>query len=516
MNLDSLNPYPAWRAGQMEACQAIVEAVMDGQRIITYKGPTGSGKSLVLSVAARALLVEGTIKRATYTTPQRQLVHQLAGDERLGITALLGRANYPCRKMPKGNAGDCPVPAKARRKTCPGCPYLAARDAYTEATVGATTLDKLLTDRSLPSADLLIVDESQGLEMKLIDQRSIILPEWMDLAGDLPEQMEIWLKAIREKQLKYEMKLERVFSRIAPPGESEEVKNLMGYVDASDAAKVARTLERINRALDKAQAISRIVSEAPGSYVIDGKTRAFKLISGREQFREFIMGTQAVILASGTPCTQLLADDYLTVCAPHPVDIERRRVYYNPVGKMNFQEREKTIDIMAERIVELHRKYNRSTLVHCHSYKIADQLINAIHDLGVRPMWTERGKQEENIKKWMDADDCCLMSVACEEGLDLPGEKYPLNIIAKVPFLPYKTDPWTERRKAADNLLPAERRWENVSVALAIQQAAGRCTRGPGDWSETYILDSSFEWFYKRNFNLFESWFKDALCKVVR
>jgi len=88
MNLDSLNPYPAWREGQKEACQAIVEAVMDGQRIITYKGPTGSGKSLVLSVAAMALLEEGAIKRATYTTPQRQLVHQLAGDERLGIGQL--------------------------------------------------------------------------------------------------------------------------------------------------------------------------------------------------------------------------------------------------------------------------------------------------------------------------------------------------------------------------------------------------------------------------------------------
>lgn len=517
MNLDSLNPYPAWRQGQREACQAIVEAVMAGERIITYKGPTGSGKSLVLSVAARALLEEGgEIKRATYTTPQRQLVYQLAGDERLGITALLGRANYPCHKMPQGSAGDCPVPAKARRKTCPRCPYLAARDAYVEASVGATTLDKLLTDRSLPPAELLIVDESQGLEMKLIDQRAAILPEWMDLAGDLPEQMGIWLAAIRDKQLKYEMKLEKLFARLAPADESEEVKSLMGYVDASDAAKVARSLEKINRAMDKAQAITRIVSEAPESFVIDTKTRAFKLISGREQFREFIMGTRAVILASGTPCTQLLADDYVTICAPHPVDVDRRRVYYDPVGKMNYQEREKTIDIMAERIVELHRKYNRSTLIHCHSYGIADRLGEAIRDLDVRAMWVMPREREQSIERWKAAEDACLMSVACEEGLDLAGEKYPLNVIAKVPFLPYKSDEWTEKRKAADNLLPAERRWENVSVALAIQQAAGRCTRGPGDWSETYILDSSFEWFYKRNYNLFEAWFKDALCKVVR
>ena len=516
MNLDSLNPYPAWRAGQREACQAIVEAVMDGVQIITYKGPTGSGKSLVLSVAARALLEEGTIKRATYTTPQRQLVHQLAGDERLGITALLGRANYPCHKMPQGNAGDCPVPAKARRKTCPRCPYLAARDAYVEASVGATTLDKLLTDRSLPPAELLIVDESQGLEMKLIDQRAAILPEWMDLAGDLPEQMGIWLAAIRDKQLKYEMKLERAFARLAPAGESEEVRSLMGYVDVSDAAKVARSLERIKRAMDKAQAIARIVSEAPESFVIDGKTRAFKLISGREQFQEFIMGTRAVVLASGTPCTQLLTPEYAEVVAPHPVDVDRRRVYFLPCGKMNYDSREATMDIMGAKIAELHQKYNRNTLVHCHAFRIADVLGNIIRDNGCRVKWVEQKVREESIQAWQEADDCVLMSVACEEGLDLPGEKYPLNIIAKVPFLPYKSDEWTERRKKQDNKLPAGQRWENVSVALAIQQAAGRCTRGPGDFSETYILDSSFEWFYKRNYNLFEVWFKDALCKVVR
>ena len=266
----------------------------------------------------------------------------------------------------------------------------------------------------------------------------------------------------------------------------------------------------------EAQAIARIVSEAPESFVIDGKTRAFKLISGREQFREFIMGTQAVVLASGTPCTQLLEDDYVTICAPHPVDVERRRVYYDPVGKMNYQEREKTIDIMAERIVELHQKYNRSTLIHCHSYGIADRLGEAIRDLDVRAMWVMPREREQSIERWKAAEDACLMSVACEEGLDLAGEKYPLNVIAKVPFLPYKSDEWTEKRKASDNLLPAERRWENVSVALAIQQAAGRCTRGPGDFSETWILDASFEFFYKRNYNLFESWFKDALCKVVR
>ncbi len=56
---------------------------------------------------------------------------------------------------------------------------------------------------------------------------------------------------------------------------------------------------------------------------------------------------------------------------------------------------------MAERIVELHRKYNRSTLIHCHSYGIADRLGKAIHDLGVRAMWViprKRGAEHRALE----------------------------------------------------------------------------------------------------------------------
>lgn len=518
MSLDSLNPYPAWRQGQREACQAIVEAVMDGVQIITYKGPTGSGKSLVLSVAARALLEEGGIKRATYTTPQRQLVHQLAGDERLEITALLGRANYPCHKMPQGSAGDCPVPAKARRKTCPRCPYLAARDAYVEAAVGATTLDKLLTDRSLPPAELLIVDESQGLEMKLIDQRAAILPEWMDLAGDLPEQMDIWLAAIRTKQLKYEGRLEKLFARLAPPGESEDVKSLMGYVEAEDAAKVARSLERINRALDKALAISRIVSEAPESYVIDGKTRAFKLISGREQFREFIMGTSSVILASGTPTTQLIAEDYITISSPHPVPVEQRMVYFHPCGKMAMGARDETLEKMGPMIAKMHKAHGQNTLCHCHSYKIAGDLGQILYDEGCSPMFTDRECREDGVEKWKASTGRILLSVGMEEGLDLPGPKNCLNIIVKVPFQ-YLGDEWIVRRNEHDKYLPIEQRYSDVATITALQQACGRIVRGQDDLGpngkpkECWILDSSLEGLYKRCWQLFQPWFRESLCR---
>jgi Rad3-related DNA helicase len=110
----------------------------------------------------------------------------------------------------------------------------------------------------------------------------------------------------------------------------------------------------------------------------------------------------------------------------------------------------------------------------------------------------------------MDLEDVALMAVACEEGLDLAGEKYPLNIIAKIPY-GFRGSDWVLAREAQDKPLQNDQRFEEVRIATAIQQAAGRCCRGPSDRSETYILDSSFEVFYKRNYNLFQPWFRESL-----
>ena len=511
--IDDLNPYDSFRVHQRESIEEIISAALNGNRVIEYSAPTGAGKSIVLTIACKALREEG-FQRATYTTPQKTLVSQLANDKHLNITSLLGRGNYSCKKVKSGVASDCPVPAKLRRKNCPNCPYIQVKDMFLASDLGCATLDKILVDRSLPVPNILVIDESQGLEMKLIENRSIAIPDRVDL-NDLEESVRLWVRDTELEVAKYELKQSRAFERIRPDNVTDEVASLMGFVDSTEATKIAKTLEKIQRVCEKAKGVLQIIQESPDSFIVDPKTRQFKLISGKAQFNAMIRGIDLIILASGTPCTSLLTTDFATIVAPHPVEVERRRVYYDPCGKMNYQERDKTIDIMASRIAELHNKYNRNTLIHCHSFVIADKLGNAVYDMGVRCKWIDKGKRDECITGWKELNYVALMSVACEEGVDLPGEKYPLNIIAKIPFLPYKSDAWTDKRKEADMKLPAEQRWENVSVATAIMQAAGRTTRGPDDWSETYILDGSFEYFYKKNYVLFLPWFRDALMRKV-
>jgi Rad3-related DNA helicase len=520
--LDELCPYTSFRPGQAATIEALLERARSGEKIIELNSPTGTGKSLMLTVFCRAMIEEDPDRKAIYCSPQKALVGQLAGDEKLGIVSLLGRGNYRCERAKSGLAVDCPVPAKARRQTCPHCEYQVQKDKFLAAGLGAATLDKILVDRSIQKPSILIVDESQGLEEKLINQSEIGIPEAVDIK-DLVESSKLWVTRIELEILKAETKLEKVFSGqlVEEKPRQVRVKTLAddfakhvaaksGVFDQDAATKLAKELVRLNRICEKARGVLQMAEEAPDSFIIT-KDRTFRMMSGRQAFQNLIMNVKVCVLASGTPNTQLLAPPgYAQVVAPHPIPIERRMVYFEPIGKMNVASRDATMEKMAIRIAELHKKHHKNTIVHCHSYKIADRIGNILYDEGVRCKWVEPKDREGSIRAWMELENVALMAVACEEGLDLAGEKYPLNIIAKIPF-GFRGDDWMLAREAQDKPLQNDLHFEDVRVATAIQQAAGRCTRGPGDFSETYIMDSSFEQFYRRNYNLFQHWFRDAL-----
>ena len=499
--IDKLNPYDSFRPGQKETIEKLLEEVRSGSNVLELNSPTGTGKSLMLTVLCRVLMEENDGWNSIYTSPQRGLVHQLSNDKRLDIAALLGRSNYPCDRAKTGLAVDCPIPPKMRRKTCPRCAYQIAKDKFLVAPLGCATLDKILTDRSIPKPSIMICDESQGLEEKLLNNSEIGIPDDVDL-NNLVESSKLWIRNIEMEIMKVETKLEKAFER-------NMNAELRDFIKEIDTTAMAKTLVRYNRILAKAQGVLRVAESDPSSFIIT-KDRAFKMMSGRQQFQDMIMNVDLVILASGTPCTRLLANEYQTICAPHPIDVSRRMIYFDPVGRMNVDSRDATMEIMGPKIAELHNRHHRSTIVHCHSYPIATRLGNIIYDEGARCQWVDPKDREGSIKAWMDSDDSVLMAVACEEGLDLAGEKYPLNIIAKVPF-GFRGDEWMLTREKKDKPLPNYQHFEDVRVATAIQQAAGRCTRGPEDFSETYIMDASFEAFYRRNHNLMQPWFKEAL-----
>jgi Rad3-related DNA helicase len=241
-----------------------------------------------------------------------------------------------------------------------------------------------------------------------------------------------------------------------------------------------------------------------------GIVTRFKVLDATVPFREMIRPLKVVILASGTPTTQLLAkpSEYKSIKMAHPIDKSRRMIYYKPIGKMNKDGREGTIPVMANEIAELHNFYGKNSIIHCASYDIAKAfekcLVGSVKNL----VCQDQDTKQDDFDRWQQTDDCLFLSVAMEQGIDLKGPRYPLNIIAKVNF-PYLGDDWIQERNKLDNKM-----WYNITTALNVVQACGRTTRDPTDYSESWLLDASFGWFYNSHKKLFPNWFHEALVLV--
>ena len=501
MNLQKYNAYPEYRPGQEKAVQDLLDAFQrcqeNGCNVTELSAPVGSGKTIVLRSCGKALLdiYPDEITKVTYTTPLTSLVNQIKNDKMLKLPTVMGRSNYRCPTFPGLYADDCPYRsvalAKKRPQSCRSCPYNRARSAFRESSFGACTLDFYLYNHL--ETDVLIVDESSSLEDRLLDNFGIALPEQIDLQNLWNSIMD-WMEVLEEEAEEYIERLEALNLNSSRRDLLNQIKD------------ITKKLNTAQRTIAKCTRILRIIHEKH-EFFIDSQ-RNFKLIRGTHPFNTMSKSVQFIIMASGTPTTSLICDNFLRVRAPHPIPVENRRVYYQPVGKMGRKQQDETIPAMAKKILQIHETYPRSTIVHCHSYGIAKKLKENMHHPAV--LLQESGQRKEALTDFMNAQECIFLSVNYSEGIDLKGDKFQRNLIAKVPY-PNLVDEWVVKRNEADKTKLKMDLWYRLSTAVDIQQASGRCTRDLNDYSETYILDENFGFFYKSNKNLFEPWFLEAL-----
>jgi Rad3-related DNA helicase len=78
------------------------------------------------------------------------------------------------------------------------------------------------------------------------------------------------------------------------------------------------------------------------------------------------------------------------------------------------------------------------------------------------------------------------------------------QIIVKLPFLSLAD----ARIKKKAEMFPD---WYLMQMWVEVMQASGRATRNEDDYSTTYILDASFEYFYDKAKKSLPGWFKERL-----
>jgi Rad3-related DNA helicase len=505
MDLDEYNIYPKYRMGQKEAIQHVLDAyekIRSGEiksKVVELAAPTAMGKTIVNRAIGLALLEQypDTFQDVVYTTPLRNLVKQIRDETALGIPTVMGRSNYPCIAVPGLDAGECPFRTaalmKQRPKECNHCEYTVAKRQFKSAAIKACTLDFALYN-TLP-VDMYIFDESTGIEDKLLNHFELVLPNFIDLSN-LPNSIHRWMLDMFDEKEEFENELESIMKRRKDSNDAKYLKLLQ---------EATRKLNRIDRQIDKASRIM-LLAKNPDDYYVDD-SRKFKLIYGKPLFDSLIKQPRLVIMSSGTPNTSLLCDNFTRVEAPHPIPASRRQVFYQPVGKMSRANQDKTIPAMAAKILEIHKSCPKQTIVHCHSFGLGLKLRDAMNSPLV--LLQERNMREESLEQFMAAKECIWLCMAYDEGLNLAGSRFQVNIIPKVPYP--GLEGWVKRRNESDIKKYNFDLWYRMTTAISIQQAAGRTTRSPDDYSQTFILDANFGYFYSQNKQYFEDWFKKSL-----
>jgi Rad3-related DNA helicase len=191
--------------------------------------------------------------------------------------------------------------------------------------------------------------------------------------------------------------------------------------------------------------------------------------------------------------------------------VENRPIYILNVAYLNFrnlqlQEVKSSITRAIDNIMTMHK--NDKGIIHTTSYEQINFIKENISQTNARRLiiTDPETQRDEVIAQHINntTKPTVLISPSLHTGLDLKNELSRFQIMTKVPY-PNKGDRWISAKRERDE------EWYYWQTALKLIQAYGRSIRSHEDWAETYILDSSFGYFVRKNRNILPAWFIQAI-----
>jgi ATP-dependent DNA helicase DinG len=192
--------------------------------------------------------------------------------------------------------------------------------------------------------------------------------------------------------------------------------------------------------------------------------------------------------------------------------VEKRPIYPLNIAYLNYSslqsaEVKSSITRTIDNLMSLHGK--DKGIIHTTSYDQLNFIKDNISQANSRRLLVTDPdiQRDEVISQHVNSiKPTVLISPSLHTGLDLKDQLSRFQIITKVPY-PNKSDRWTNAKRDVDE------EWYYWQTALKLIQAYGRSVRSKDDWAKTYILDSAFGYFVKKNMNILPDWFRQAIRK---
>lgn len=531
-------PAPGFRKYQKESIIEIVKSfLVEDKDVVLYNAPTGSGKSLVIYGAARALN-ELNGGESFITTPLNTLVDQMNEDEFMGdnVITLKGRNNYNCiHPEDEGTSVDEAICQRDSSFDCEmkgRCPYYGRKRKAIAHPHPVTNMSYIMAESMIPKEvddrfgdrEYMFVDECQKIEDFAMNYVSVTVSErtvpdqvWDNITiprKDKADDLEFLIEWLNDEVLTAVQEVRNYLDSVAimDKGQSKDYESLRQF---------QTRIENFKQDVENNDWVAQIDVQIKKNRSNDKKV-VFKPIEiGR--FLENLLWDRAdnVILSSATiPGGGWLDEinlgnkDIKKVNVPSTFPVENRPIITgHSVGKMTQSERQDNSYPMAQKIKQIadHHEGERG-FIHCRSYSIADLLVKTLSNNGHR-QWVNNNvtmqdsyNREESLEEWLKSDKQVFFSVAMDEGVDLEGDNCRWQVLAKTLYK-HMGDKRTKFRVNERN----EWDWYNRHAAIQIQQAYGRAVRSKEDEAVFYILDESAIGLIKRNAELFNSWFLEAI-----
>lgn len=503
--------------------------------------------------------------KALFVCPSKDLQHQFSRD--FDAPVLKGKSNYPTANFPhlffeetpwyeehtscedcdfKRTTGCCSYCTPFDEASGPEkplalfrCPYNIAKRMVESAAIGcmnnALYLATMNYSRWRGKHRFMIFDEGDELEGTLMGTLEVHIPaKRMEQLGIGPPKLKTVARSwhewvVSEATPAVKNLLKDMLCSISRPCDDPDhpCEDCLGLGCGEDRRYLYRDFNKKERrefrlwtqCLERLGDLAEEIPEGNWVYMGDAPAVTFRpvRIGNYAEKMLFKHGDRHLIMSASLISPSAMADDlgiqaadFEAVIVPSTFPRGRRPVYVVPVAENSYNNRNQAWPAITGKIIEiLQRHGTERVLIHTVSYAFNDYVAKWIQErLNFKPLtYRSANERKRVIDQYVKTPCSVLLGPSLERGLDLKGDLCRVQIICKVPYLNYKTDPQVKARYYSRN----GRTWYQVQTVRELVQMTGRAMRSADDWCVTYILDAAFCRLWNEWGHLFPSWWREAV-----
>ena len=509
--------------------------------------PVGVGKShLALMIADWYSKNVNSTARYDIITNSKILQDQYV-DTYSSINDLKGKENYECSQY----ACSCAQGQEFNRlnkTSCDACPHSGARDGFISGKISLTNfylyiLYQLYTPKFLQTrgSNVLIVDESHEFDDVMSDFITIKITETVikrlkfsnesDLLKRLKSVNSIsayiqFLEYLQGEIIQTINDVEKSLISSKRNARSDKRENKVNKLigGKNPDIKLMQIVSDLQQYQSKVDIFLKEYKDNPNNWVLESnyneKTKQKELslepIWAFDYLDKYVFSKyDMVFLMSGTILDknlfcQLNGLDvtkavYYSIESPFP--LKNRPIYYMPIGKMSYKQKEETFKNYVPIINRILKKYpDQKGIIHTNSFELASWISRDVKD--PRLVHHDSSNKDEVLQKHFKTDKpTVLVSPSMDTGVSFDDDKARFQVIAKIPYPSLAS----QKNKLRQKMNPDWYTWKTISGLI---QMSGRAVRSSEDFADTIIIDGSFSDILKYSGDFFPQWFQEAIKKV--